>query len=650
MPIELDFPSNPSVDDLYSFSDKTWKWNGDGWEKVGAGGATGATGATGPVGDYVESFNGVTGAVTTNAMTLHVGGLSADAGATFGGDILVNSLTVGKGGGNVRYNTVVGSAALEDNTSGNYNTAVGHVASAQNTEGIYNVGVGHQALYTNTTGSYNVGVGPQALYGNSEGSYNSALGRLAGNEGTTGSNNTYIGYNAQPSNATASNEIVLGDSNVTLIHSAAGMSMGGGATFGGDISVNDLTVGKGGGDVDTNTAVGYQALYSNINESFLNVGKNNVVTGYQALYSNTVGASNVASGYRALYSNTVGDSNVASGNSALYSNTGGNYNVASGLSALKTNTVGWNNVATGYHALYYNTTGNANVASGYRALYNNTEGDNNVASGYQALYSNTEGDKNSAFGHLAGRDGTTGSNNTYIGHNAQPSSATASNEIVLGDSNVTLIHSAAGMSMDGGATFGGDIIIPDGGYIKIGGDTESIFFNGVGGQFILSASAVDINQKLRHNGDSDTYLEFTTNNISLQAGGTDVLNITSTGANFADQQVSRPELKDYSETVNVIGTITDDFQVDLENGNVHTVTIGGDCEVDFLGFPVSGKSGTVTLIITNGGAHTVSWITEVKWPGDNAPALTASGVDIVSFMSIDGGNTIYGFVGGINFS
>jgi hypothetical protein len=86
----LNFPSNPSVDDEYTFSGKTWKWNGDGWEKVGAGGATGATGpagATGPVGDYVESFNGVTGAVTTNAMTLHVAGISSDGGATFDGPV-----------------------------------------------------------------------------------------------------------------------------------------------------------------------------------------------------------------------------------------------------------------------------------------------------------------------------------------------------------------------------------------------------------------------------------------------------------------------------------------------------------------------------------------------------------------------------------
>ena len=72
--------------------------------------------------------------------------------------------------------------------------------------------------------------------------------------------------------------------------------------------------------------------------------------------------------------------------------------------------------------------------------------------------------------------------------------------------------------------------------------------------------------------------------------------------------------------------------------------------MSFTNPPASGAAGTVTLIITNGGANTTTWHSSVKWPGDNAPALTASGVDVISFMTIDAGTTIYGFVGGINFS
>ena len=283
-----------------------------------------------------------------------------------------------------------------------------------------------------------------------------------------------------------------------------GISIDGGATFGDDIKVNDLTIGKGGGDLFSNTAVGYQALNSN----------------------------------------TEGESNVA----------------------------------FGWRALYYNTEGDNNIASGMQTLFSNTSGDNNSAYGYQALYSNTEGDNNSALGYYAGFNGTTGSNNTYIGHNAQPSSATASNEIVLGDSNVTLIHSAAGMSMGGGATFGGAV-------------------------------------------------------------------------NLVDNELSRPKLKDYSETALATTTKSASFTVDFEDGNVQSFTIDEDATIDFENWPASGVAGTVTLIITGGdNDQTITWDTPVKWPGDNAPALSDDGVDIVSFMTIDAGTTIYGFVGGINFS
>ncbi|MAG28387.1 hypothetical protein CMI47_22910, partial [Candidatus Pacearchaeota archaeon] len=184
-------------------------------------------------------------------------------------------------------------------------------------------------------------------------------------------------------------------------------------------------------------------------------GDYNVASGYQALRSNTEGNYNVASGYAALYSNTEGDNNVASGYKALYNNTEGNRNVASGHAALYINTTGYINVATGYEAMWNNTTGHSNVATGYKALRTNTTGYSNVACGYKALHNNTDGYRNSALGYKSGLIGTTGSNNTFIGYNAQPSSATVSNEIVLGDSNVTLIHSVAGMSMGGGATFGG---------------------------------------------------------------------------------------------------------------------------------------------------------------------------------------------------
>ena len=121
-------------------------------------------------------------------------------------------------------------------------------------------------------------------------------------------------------------------------------------------------------------------------------------------------------------------------------------------------------------------------------------------------------------------------------------------------------------------------------------------------------------------------------------------------SNFLDNDVSRPNLKDYSEDVNAIGTVNSNTAVNFENGNVQTVTIGGNCEFSFSNPPASGKAGTVTLLITNGGAHTTTFASAIKFPGGVAPSLTTSGIDIVSFVTTDGGTNIYGFIGGINFS
>ena len=135
--------------------------------------------------------------------------------------------------------------------------------------------------------------------------------------------------------------------------------------------------------------------------------------------------------------------------------------------------------------------------------------------------------------------------------------------------------------------------------------------------------------------------------LFLVQDGTDVLEIKDTGLSAAGRSSFNGSV---AEIVNAIGSVNSNTAVDFENGNVQTVTVAGNCEFSFSNPPATGAAGTVTLIVVNGGAHTTTWHSSVKWPGDNAPSLTSSGVDIVSFMTIDAGTTIYGFVGGINFS
>jgi hypothetical protein len=243
-----------------------------------------------------------------------------------------------------------------------------------------------------------------------------------------------------------------------------------GLTLNTDAQIHGATVGRGGGAVFTNTAVGNGALSSNTTGSdntangYLSLrdnttGDNNTANGYQALLFNTTGRDNTANGYQALRDNTTGDNNTANGRRALLFNTTGDNNTANGYQALFSNTTGSDNTANGYQALLFNTTGGDNTANGYRALRNNTTGDNNTANGYNALYNtttgsdntangylslsnNTTGRDNTANGYLSLRDNTTGDNNIGIGYEAGRSNSpfevtTQSDRIVMGNNNHT---------------------------------------------------------------------------------------------------------------------------------------------------------------------------------------------------------------------
>ena len=122
---------------------------------------------------------------------------------------------------------------------------------------------------------------------------------------------------------------------------------------------------------------------------------------------------------------------------------------------------------------------------------------------------------------------------------------------------------------------------------------------------------------------------------------------------FADQLVTKPEMKDYGETVNAIGGTGGGTQsLDIALGNVQTATVDTSTNTFTFDNPsVTGKSCSFTLILTNGGSQTVVWPTTVQWTGGTAPTLTASGRDVLTFMTIDAGAaTWYGFAAGLDMS
>jgi hypothetical protein len=196
-----------------------------------------------------------------------------------------------------------------------------------------------------------------------------------------------------------------------------------------------------GGYFFKNTAEGENALFS-VDTTITSSGVENTAIGFQALYSDIDGAANTAIGANALYS-SKGVYNTATGDNALYSNTQGNENTATGANALFNNTTSGSNTADGFDALSSNTTGYRNTATGVSALYSNITGHGNTATGFQALYQNT-GSNNVGLGFDAGNGLTTGSGNVCIGYGVLG---------VAGESNTTRIKNIYSSVASGRAVY-----------------------------------------------------------------------------------------------------------------------------------------------------------------------------------------------------
>lgn len=196
----------------------------------------------------------------------------------------------------------------------------------------------------------------------------------------------------------------------------------------GDALINELTIGKGGGDHLENTALGNSAL--SLNES----GLYNTAMGNASLLNNLSGIKNSAFGYHALFSNTSGHDNTAIGTQALSSNSTGKKNTATGFNSLSNNTSGENNVATGEGALYSNTIGNNNTALGQYALPNNIGGHGNTSVGQHTMAFNSSGSYNTALGNYALNNNTTAYANVAIGAKALFQNTDRSNLVAIGDS------------------------------------------------------------------------------------------------------------------------------------------------------------------------------------------------------------------------
>jgi len=235
---------------------------------------------------------------------------------------------------------------------------------------------------------------------------------------------------------------------------------------------------------------------------------------------------------------------------------------------------------------------------------------------------------------------------------------TAEDTMVAFDGNALDFHVGLDDSAD-------DLVIGTG---TTAGSNTLISVNGDGSETKFNQPKITIGDATAE----DTYIIFDGNAQDFRIGlddGTDTLEIgggsahgTAAGISMdvngdmtlgggiacADEVISRPRFTDYAETLNALGDTgggTD--AIDLTAGNVVSATVSTATQTfTFTNPPATGKAGSFTLILTNGGSQTVNWPASVDWAGGSAPSLTSSGIDILTFTTIDAGTIWYGFAAG----
>ena len=337
----------------------------------------------------------------------------------------------------------------------------------------------------------------------------------------------------------------------------------------------------------------------------LNVSNINV-NGTIASTSNTTGALKVAGGLGVagnLHANNIFSETITTGNgvsgiikdvSVIFSNTF----VANGTTASTSNTTGAARVAGGLGVagnLHANTiftetitTGSANggLIKGADVIYSNTF----VANGTTSSTSNTTG-----AARVAGGLGVAGNlhANTIF-----------SETITTGSAN-------------GGTITGADIIY-----------SNTFVANAT------TASTSNTTGALRVAGGLGVTGNLHANNIGIAS--TIIINSNRT-------------IQNYGLTHQVLGSGSGTRTINLTLGNFISATVAGTTTFTFSNPLASPIACGAILELTNGGSAAITW-TNVRWASGTPPTLTASGVDLLTFITDDGGSNWRGVVSSLNNS
>ena len=123
-------------------------------------------------------------------------------------------------------------------------------------------------------------------------------------------------------------------------------------------------------------------------------------------------------------------------------------------------------------------------------------------------------------------------------------------------------------------------------------------------------------------------------------------NTTVTGNLSVSGNVVNPKLQGYTEVVTVQTATSAALTINLAASNIVNLTLSSNTTVGFINTASVNIADSMMIVAKQDGvgSRIITWPSNVKWPNGSAPALStaANAIDVLNFITIDGGATYYG--------